>query len=137
MARTPSGVINILRRPIDRPAFTLSTFYGNENTPSASLLASETHGAWAGAVDAELFHTDGYIPVPLGLRGTVDSFAASEYATGDVTVQRKLGGRGHVFLRGSSFGESRNNGTVDQNNRTTIRQLTLGGDWESAALERF
>ena len=128
------GVVNIIRRPVDRPALTLYSSYGNERTPDVSLFGSENHGPWAGAVDAELFHTDGYIPVPLGLRGTADSFASSEYVTGDLTVERKLSDRGRVFLRGSSFGESRNNGTVLQDNRTTIRELELGGDWKSDSI---
>ncbi len=131
------GVINIIRRPIDQRSLTLYSSYGNERTPDASLFASETHGPWAGAVDAELFRTDGYIPVPLALRGKVDSFASSEYATGDLTLQRKLGDAGRVFLRGSSFGESRNNGTLLQNNRTTIREIDLGGDWRSDTLGQF
>jgi len=131
------GVVNIIRRPVDQPALTLYSSYGNEQTSDVSLLGSESYGPWAGAVDAELFHTDGYIPVPLGLRGTVDSFASSEYITGDLTVERKLSDHGRVFLRGSSFGESRNNGTVLQNNRTTIRELALGGDWKSDSIGRF
>ncbi len=131
------GVINIIRRPIDQRSLTLYSSYGNERAPNASLFASETHGPWAGAVDAELFRTDGYIPVPLALRGKADSFASSEYATGDLTLQRKLGDAGRVFLRGSSFGESRNNGTPLQNNRTTIREIDLGGDWRSDTLGQF
>jgi outer membrane receptor protein involved in Fe transport len=131
------GVIDIIRRPIDRPALTLYSSYGNENTPQVSFFGSENLGPWGGAVDAELFHTDGYVPVPLSLRGTADSFASSEYATGDVTVGRKFGDRGRVFLRGSCFGQSRNNGTVLQNNRATIRELEMGGDWTSGAIGRF
>lgn len=131
------GVINIIRRPVDRPALTLYSSYGAERTPDTSLFASESRGPWAGTVDAELFHTDGYIPVPLDQRGRVDSFASSEYATGDVAIQRKLGQHGQVFLRGSSFGENRNNGTLLQDNRTTIRELELGGDWRSDSLGRF
>jgi outer membrane receptor protein involved in Fe transport len=127
------GVVNIIRRPVDHPALTAYASYGNQRTPDASLFGSETHGPWAGAVDAEVFYTDGYIPVPVDQRGTVDSFASSEYATGDLTVERRLSDRGRVFLRGSWFGESRNNGTLLQKNRTTIRELNGGGDWHSDA----
>jgi outer membrane receptor protein involved in Fe transport len=131
------GVVNVVRRPVDRPALTLYSFYGNEQTPDVSLFGSENYGPWAGAVDTEVFHTDGYVPIAPYLRGTADSFASSEYITGDLTVQRKLGDRGRVYLRGSSFGESRDNGTVLQRNRTTIRELDLGGDWKSDSLGQF
>jgi outer membrane receptor protein involved in Fe transport len=131
------GVVNIIRRPVDRSALTLYSSYGNEQTPDTSLFGSENYGPWFGAVDTEVFHTDGYIPVPLGLRGRADSFASSEYITGDLTVERKLGDRGRAYLRGSSFGESRDNGTVLQRNRTTIRELDLGGDWKSDSIGQF
>jgi outer membrane receptor protein involved in Fe transport len=51
-----------------------------------------------------------------------------------LTVKRELSDRGRVFLRGSSFGESRNNGTVLQDNRTTIRELELGSEWKSDSI---
>ncbi len=58
------GVIDIVGRPVNRRALTLYSSYGSERTPDTSLFASEIHGPWAGAIDAESFHTDGYIPVP-------------------------------------------------------------------------
>ena len=47
------GVINIIRRPVDRPALTLYSSYAAQHTPDVSLQASESHGAWSGAIDAE------------------------------------------------------------------------------------
>jgi outer membrane receptor protein involved in Fe transport len=128
------GVVNIIRHPVDRPALTVYASFGNQRTPDASLFGSETHGPWAGAIDAEMFHTDGYIPVPVDQRGTVDSYASSEYVTGDLTIEHKLSDHGRIFLRGSSFGEARNNGTLLQNNRTTNRQVNGGGEWHSNSL---
>ena len=40
-------------------------------------------------------------------------------------------------MRGSIFGESRENGTPLQTNRTHIRQLAIGGDWASALAGAF
>lgn len=131
------GVVNVIRRPLDRPALTLYSFYGNEQTPEVSLFASESYGPWAGAVGTEIFHTDGYVPIAPYLRGTADSYASSEYITGDLTLERKLGDHGRAYLRGSSFGELRDNGTVLQRNRTTIRELDVGGDWKSDSIGQF
>jgi outer membrane receptor protein involved in Fe transport len=125
------GVINVIRRDISQPTFTLETSYGNENTPYASLLGSERVGKWVGAVDADLFHTHGYIPVPPEYRGTVDTFANSEHASGDITVERILSNDGRIFVRGSGLGEYRDNGTFLQTNSTTIRQVDAGANWRS------
>jgi hypothetical protein len=86
-----------------------------------------------------LFHTDGYIPVALSQRGQVDTFAASQHVTGDLTLERLFSDRGRIFLRGSPFGETRKNGTPSQNNRTTttIREVDRGGDWRSKRAGAF
>ena len=39
--------------------------------------------------------------------------------------------RARLFARGSYYGETRENGTPLQQNRTHIRQIALGGDWQS------
>ena len=88
-------------------------------------------------IASELFRTDGYIAVPSDLRGAVDTPVNSQDATGDVTVQRKFGDRGGIFVRGSVFGESRHNGTPLQTNSTTIRELDLGGNWDAHELGAF
>ena len=125
------GVINIVRTPVDRDAISLEAAYGNENSPDLSLAASKAFGPWAMGLTSELFRTDGYIAVPSDLRGAVDTPVKSEDASGDLTLQRKFGDRGSVFVRGSLFGESRHNGTPLQTNSTTIRELDLGGNWDA------
>ena len=131
------GVINIIRAPVDRDAISLEAAYGNENSPDLSLAASKSLGPWAIGLTSELFRTDGYIAVPSDLRGTVDTPVNSQDASGDLTVQRKFGDRGSVFVRGSLFGESRHNGTPLQTNSTTIRELDLGGNWDAHELGAF
>ena len=74
---------------------------------------------------------------PADLRGAVDTPVNSQDATGDVTVRRKFGDRGSIFVRGSLFGESRHNGTPLQTNSTTIRELDLGGNWDGHELGAF
>ncbi len=131
------GVINILRTPVDRNVVSLEAAYGNENSSDISLAASRKMGMWGVGLTAELFRTDGYIAVPSDLRGAVDTPVNSQDATGDVTVQRKFGDRGAIFVRGSVFGESRHNGTPLQTNSTTIRELDLGGNWDAHELGAF
>lgn len=131
------GVVNVLREPVDRNAFTLETSYGNQDTPDVSFLGSHTAGNWAGSIAGELFRTDGYIDVPLSLRGSVDTPVSSEHASGEATVERKFGANASVFARGSLLGEQRQNGTPLTPNRTTIRELDLGGNWSSQELGAF
>ncbi len=131
------GVINIIRAPVDRNAISLEAAYGNENSPDLSLAASRTMGPWAVGLTSELFRTDGYIAVPSDLRGAVDTSVNSQDASGDLTVRRKLGDRGSIFVRGSLFGESRHNGTPLQTNSTTIRELDLGTNWDGHELGAF
>ena len=131
------GVINIIRSPVNRDAISLEAAYGNENSPDLSLAASKTLGPWSIGLASELFRTDGYIAVPSDLRGAVDTPVNSQDATGDVTVRRKFGDRGSVFVRGSLFGESRHNGTPLQTNSTTIRELDFGGNWDGHELGAF
>jgi outer membrane receptor protein involved in Fe transport len=131
------GVINVIRAPVDRNAISLEAAYGNENSPDLSLAVSRSMGPWAIGLTSELFRTDGYIAVPSDLRGTVDTPVNSEDASGDLTVRRKFGDSGSIFVRGSLFGESRHNGTPLQVNSTTVRELDLGGNWDGRELGVF
>jgi outer membrane receptor protein involved in Fe transport len=131
------GVVNLLRAPVDRNAFTMETSYANENTPELSFMGSHTAGNWAGLLSGELFRTDGYIDVPLSLRGQVDTPVNSRHASGEAEVQRKFGQNASVFARGSLLGEERQNGTPLTPNRTTIRELDLGANWNSQPLGSF
>jgi outer membrane receptor protein involved in Fe transport len=131
------GVINIIRAPVDRNAISLEAAYGNENSPDLSLAVSRSMGPWAVGLTSELFRTDGYIAVPSDLRGTVDTPVNSQDASGDLTVRRKFGDSGSIFVRGSLFGESRDNGTPLQTNSTTVRELDLGGNWDGHELGAF
>lgn len=131
------GVVNVLRRRPDSHMLTLETSYGNQVTPDFSFLASAQAGQWAASFSGEALHTSGYVPVDESERGAVDRRAGSEHGVGEITVERNLTDRARVFLRGSVFGELRENGTDLQKNRTTIRELDVGGDWRSHALGVF
>lgn len=130
------GVINIFRQPLDEDGLSLEMAGGNQDTPDLSLAATKRLGPWALGLDSDLFRTHGYIDVPGSLRGPVDTPVNSQHGTGDLTVNRDFA-HGQVFARTSLFGESRHNGTPLQNNSTTIRELDLGGNWNSDALGSF
>src|SRR5712692_4117096 len=128
------GVINIMTRKLDRPAFLLDMSYGTARTPDASAAAQTRIGRWGLGLAAEGFRTDGYILVADAQRGRVDTPAGSQHEVVDLSLERSLSDRSRLFARGTIFGESRRNGTPLQTNRTNIYQVTLGADWQSQAL---
>jgi outer membrane receptor protein involved in Fe transport len=125
------GVINFIPQRVDDSLLALETSYGNQQTPSGSLFAGGRIGQVGAQLAAEAFHTDGYVIVDERERGRVDTPAGAEHTTLDLTLDRLISDFGRVFLRGSVFGESRENGTPLQQNRTHIRQVALGSDWQS------
>jgi outer membrane receptor protein involved in Fe transport len=128
-----SGAINLVRREPAHPGLDLEASYGSSHTPEASLFASGRAGNWLGRLSAESFHTDGYVSVAPGERGSVDREVASRHEALDLAVERNRPDESRYFLRGSTFVESRENGTQLQTNDTRIGQLTGGADWSGRA----
>ncbi len=131
------GVINFIPRDARDGALSFETSYGNQQTPDVSLFAGGRLFQWSAQLAAEVFHTDGYIIVDERERGPVDVRAGSEHTTLDLTLERSLSDKGRIFMRGGIFEESRENGTPLQTNRTHIRQLSAGSDWQSQSLGSF
>ena len=132
-----SGVVNLETRPsVQSDAFVQGS-YGNENAPWGSGWGALRLGDWAIAASGEGFRTDGYIAVPAGVRGSVDTPVASQYGSGTLKVERLFSNRGRIFLEGSIYGENRQNGTPLQVNNSTIRQLAFGADYNSDAAGLF
>jgi outer membrane receptor protein involved in Fe transport len=128
------GVINFITREPSDPAISLEASYGNQQTPNVSLFAGGRRNSWGGHLAAEAFHTDGYILVDERERGRADTRAGAEHTALELTLERLFSDRGRAFVRGSVFGESRDNGTPLQQNRTHIRQLAIGGDWQARSV---
>jgi iron complex outermembrane recepter protein len=105
------GVVQFLSRVPKGPSISIDTSYGTENTPDLSLWAGTVISRWDFEAAADMLRTDGYILVPSSERGTVDTLANSKHATVDGEVGYKISESRRVFLRGSFFNESRNNGT--------------------------
>ncbi len=131
------GVINIFTRQPETPTLTLDASYGNQSTHDVSLFAGGRRGAWDASLAAASFRTDGYRLVGERERGRVDTPAGSRHTSIDLSLGRRFsrqqGSReaGRVFLRGALFGEARANGTPLQTNRTHLRQLSVGVDWQT------
>ncbi|MGH9434782.1 MAG: TonB-dependent receptor [Terriglobia bacterium] len=131
------GVINILTRQAARSEVSLDASYGNENTPDASLWSNTQWGRWGAQLSAEAFNTDGYVLIPPDQRGVVDTAAGSKHTVAVLTLDRQLSNSVRAFLSGSVFGEARKNGTPLQTNRTHLRGLTAGLDWQSTSAGAF
>ena len=132
-------MINIVSpRPLDSPTHGAVDFsYGNLNTPSGSASVITARGPWAGSASIFGASTDGYIPVPLALRGAADSYADSTNQGVNLRVDRRFNASTSAFLSGSLYGESRGNGTHLQTNGATLRELRTGFDIDRAGLGSF
>jgi outer membrane receptor protein involved in Fe transport len=123
------GVINLQSRRARNSFVEIETSYGNEATPDLSFDVGQVFGRWQLNAAGQTLRTDGYIVVPKDQRGTVDTPAATADLVGSLTISRKLGQHGRVFMRPSSFGESRQNGTRLQRNDSRIWSIDAGADW--------
>ncbi len=122
------GVVQFITRQPQAPAIRLETSYGSERTPDLSFWTGTRAGPWDVSLASEMFRTDGFVVVPVSLRGIVDTPANSEDAAVDLNVGHQLGGQGRIFARGSFFTEFRHNGTPIQTNDTRLGEGALGLD---------
>ena len=131
------GVVNVIGLAPGRSSLSAELSYGNEQTPSGSLFGSVRRGKWTMSLGAEISKTDGYIIVDEGERGTIDTPAGSRYSVANLKLERQLGSTGSAFVRGEIFGESRTNGTPLQTNRTHLRNLSAGANFETTDFGNF
>src|SRR5260221_2848079 len=119
------GVIDCVRRDrgLQGEDIQLDTSGGSQATRTTSLFAVAGHGAWSGSVAADVFDTNGYVLVVPSQRGVVDVEATSRHTALDATLRR-----GGMFMRASSYAESRWNGTPLTINDTHLQQLGAGVD---------
>ena len=127
------GVVRLFRREGDGTAARVEASMGSQATPEVSGYGRVRSGGWGLEASGEYFRTDGYVLVDPGERGAVDTQAGSRHGTGELAVTRRLGERGHAFVRGSLFDEDRKNGTPEQVNDTALRQASGGVDWSLGA----
>jgi outer membrane cobalamin receptor len=120
------GVVNISGRTKDVSGLNFEVSAGNEGTAVTSFTGGKTFGDWGFVASGQALHTDGYVLVPENQRGSVDTEAGTGDLSGSVTISNSA--HGYSFLRLSSFGESRQNGTPVQVNDTRITSIDLGFD---------
>ena len=124
-----SGTVNILpRRAKENFNFSAEVYGGTQNTFSGSTFFGFKRNDWTADFVAASFQTKGYITVDERVRGAVDVFAGARNSNLSARVGKSFGDAANVFLKISSFGEVRTNGTGLQTNRTHIRQFVFGGD---------
>src|SRR6185369_4625803 len=120
------GVVNISGKTKETTGLDFEASAGNEGTVVTSFTGGKSFGGWAIAGSGQALHTDGYVLVPEHQRGSVDTEAGTGDLSGSVTISNSA--HGYSFLRLSSFGESRRNGTPVQVNDTRITSIDLGFD---------
>ena len=131
------GVVNLITRDPRNAALSCEASYGNQQTPNGSFFAGGSLFQWGARLSLEAFHTDGYVLVDDAERGRVDTKAGADHTTLDLTLERLISNKGRIFVRGSIFGESRENGTPLQTNNTHIRQVSFGSDLHTARAGSF
>ena len=131
------GVINIRTATEPTTFFDLEASAGNKATGAMSFSGGRVFGKWGVLFSGQALRTGGYVLVPENQRGPVDTAAGTGDVTGSATLSRKLGTEGHGFVRLSSFGESRRNGTPVQLNDTRITSVDLGADWSDFSVRLY
>ncbi|HKG61571.1 MAG TPA: TonB-dependent receptor [Pyrinomonadaceae bacterium] len=120
------GVVNVSSETRWGTGLDVLASAGNEGTAVTSFTAGKILGDWAIVAAGEALHTNGYVLVPENQRGAVDTAAGTGDLGGSITVSNVA--HGFSFLRLSSFGESRRNGTPIQVNDTRISSIDFGLD---------
>jgi outer membrane receptor protein involved in Fe transport len=122
-----AGVISVGRPDFREHLLSLDFSGGEEGTANGSATASAGVGNWAVAASAQAMRTDGYIPMPPGLRGLADAAAKVRFGTGRFTVDRQFAAA-TAFASANLFNESRQNGTALQTNSTRLAEAIAGAD---------
>lgn len=131
------GVINVLPVRPEHNFFALTTGYGAESTRENGVLASLKRGPWAGLVAGGILGTDGYTLIAPDQRGPIDKNNNVHAQNGLIDLERTIRNSGHIFLRGSGFNETRDNGTPIQKNATRMWRYSTGVDWSQLTLRLY
>lgn len=131
------GVINIRSDTAPATFFDIEASAGNKATAATSFSAGKSFDNSGISFTGQALHTGGYVLVSENQRGAIDTAAGTGDLSGSLVLSRTLSTRGHAFLRLSSFGESRRNGTPVQLNDTRISSIDLGADWSSLSLRLY
>jgi outer membrane receptor protein involved in Fe transport len=120
-----SGVVNLVPQREPRNLLSAEFSMGSKSTPDLSLANNIQIRSWTINTSGEAFRSDGYVVVPAGQRGSVDTPVNSYHGEGQVVARRKFA-RGDFFSGGEFYDEARNNGTLLQTNDTQLWQISSG-----------
>ncbi len=131
------GVINLIPRESAANVLSADLSYGGQDSAVGSIFGSRRIGPVTAQVAGELFHSDGHVIVDKTQRGVVDTKAGVTYKTLDLRLAEAARAERRLFIRGSLFNESRENGTPLQTNDTSLRHLSAGAEFEVQGAGRF
>jgi outer membrane receptor protein involved in Fe transport len=121
------GVVHLIRRHPDRTSLEVDLRGGTHGTGEMSVFGSIGSERWRAVLSGEYYETGGYFMIAPTERGPIDTRAASQHRSAELTVRRQAE-RGSLFARVSLFEEERDNGTILQDNDSSIQQLELGAE---------
>ncbi|HWC65868.1 MAG TPA: TonB-dependent receptor, partial [Thermoanaerobaculia bacterium] len=127
-----AGVVRLVRRDDAAPAIEARAWGGSESSTDGAVRLAGAAGPVRASGDAELFTTDGYVPVAPEARGPVDVRARSRHQAFEGTAEATGFGDSRLFLRGSRYVEERDNGTRLQKTDTGITEWSAGFDGAAA-----
>jgi outer membrane receptor protein involved in Fe transport len=126
-----SGTINIIpRKSSEKFNFSAEIFGGTQKTLSGATFFGFKQKDWTLDFVASNFQTKGFKIVDEAQRGAVDQFAGSRNSNFSGRIEKEFEKIGKIFVKPSYFGEVRSNGTGLQTNRTHLRQIVLGGEFQ-------
>lgn len=114
------GVVQALPRR-DAPALAAELSAGDAGQAQASLFASARRGRSSFRAAGEAAAFGGYVLVPEGARGPVDTDAGARHLSGSLAWELRPSDADRLSLTASAFAESRTNGTPLQVNDTDLR----------------
>lgn len=120
------GVVQLVRRPVDRAIAEAEVSAGALATRDGTLFLGAPFGAWSASVGLDRATTDGYVPA--ARPGAIDRPLDSVRTATELSLARTFGERVRGFVRASRYDDDRGNGTVLQRNRTRIDGLAAGAD---------
>jgi outer membrane receptor protein involved in Fe transport len=122
------GAIQLIRRESLEPvSLRAEASWGSLASRDGALFGTLKTGYFFLALSGEAFATGGYVPVAPRKRGTVDTSASSRHETAELTIERRTDSS-RLFLRGSVYAESRQNGTPLQTNDAHIAEASAGAE---------
>ena len=119
------GVIQVLTFVPLRPLLRLSLEAGSAATTRGSVFAGAARGLMYGFVSADAGRSDGFLIAAPENRGPVDTRAGAHHRSMQIGIGVRPPAGLRIDLKGSVFGEERQNGTPLQINDTDLRDAAV------------